>query len=265
MIIRWNVADNTKKFRDADVFVLSIGKSGRTWLRVLLNKYLSLRYDLPFNLDNMSIQNKDLPSIRYTHEMWRTYSHVSVIERILGKYVIPDSIIFTKKVIVLYRDPRDVVVSLYFQATKRSSQKLKCDMSDFIRDKKYGIHNIIRVMNIWKMRFKNHPECFWLGYEALKKDTTGELLKLLAFISIGEIEMQTVEDAVEFSRFENMKRMEASGAFDKSILKPHDPSDPDSFKVRAGKVGGYKSHFNDEDLGYLEDAMKRLDKFFGYS
>jgi hypothetical protein len=264
MIISWNFIGNTKKFRDDDVFALSIGKSGRTWLRVLLNKYISLEYGLPFELGDMSKLNKAIPSICYSHEMWRTFSHASVFERMFGKYVIPDSIIFTKKVIVLYRDPRDVVVSLYFQATKRSSQKLRCDMSDFIKDKKYGIYNIIRVLNIWKRRFKNHPGSLWLSYEDLRKDTRGEFLKALEFIGFDGIDPRVVEDTVEFSRFENMKRMEASGAFDKSILQPSDASDPDSFKVRAGKVGGYKSYFKDTDLKYLEDAMKRLDSSFGY-
>jgi len=34
------------KLREADIVVVSFGKSGRTWLRVMLSRYYQLRYGL---------------------------------------------------------------------------------------------------------------------------------------------------------------------------------------------------------------------------
>ena len=39
-----------------------------------------------------------------------------------------------------------------------------------------------------------------------------------------------------------MKKLEAAGAFDSKILKPGNVTDPESFKVRRGKVGGYREY-----------------------
>jgi len=264
MIVRWNLTGRRDRYRGQHTLVLSIGKSGRTWLRVLLNKFLSLHYNVPFELCDLSKRSAELPSVVYDHELWKHFSEATIGERIRGKYLISRGTLFTKKVILLYRDPRDVVVSLYFQKTKRSQRKIAVSISDFLRHKKFGIRNIIRVMNEWKMRLNNHPHCLWLSYEGLKADTAAELAKILDFMGMGSDEDLLIREAVEFSKFENMKKMEAHGDFKQGSLRPGDPKDADSFKVREGKVGGYERHFSEEDLAYINQAMLSLDPFYGY-
>ena len=70
--------------------------------------------------------------------------------------------------------------------------------------------------------------------------------------------------AIEFTEFENMKKMEAEDRFKTNILRPGDPSDPDSFKVRRGKIGGYVHYFREGELPLLERSIADLDPFFGY-
>jgi len=41
--------------------------------------------------------------------------------------------------------------------------------------------------------------------------------------------------------------------------------DPESFKVRRGKVGGYREYLSPEDLDYAADALRELDARFGYN
>jgi hypothetical protein len=41
--------------------------------------------------------------------------------------------------------------------------------------------------------------------------------------------------------------------------------DPESFKVRRGKVGGYQEYLSAEDEKYAANALRRLDPLFGYS
>ena len=108
-----------RKLRKADILVLSVAKSGRTWFRVLLNKYFSLKHDIPFTVDDMSASSKHVPGIAYTHELWLHNIDSTFWERLTGKHLIPDSLIFKHKLLVLYRDPRDVIVSFFFQVTKR--------------------------------------------------------------------------------------------------------------------------------------------------
>ena len=73
------------------------------------------------------------------------------------------------------------------------------------------------------------------------------------------------QEALDFSRFENMQRLEAAGAFDSKILRPGDVRDPESFKVRRGKVGGYRDYLSAEDQEYAAEALTELDVRFGYT
>jgi len=41
--------------------------------------------------------------------------------------------------------------------------------------------------------------------------------------------------------------------------------DPESFKVRRGKVGGYQEYLSVEDLQYAAKALAQLNPLFGYS
>jgi len=77
-------------------------------------------------------------------------------------------------------------------------------------------------------------------------------------------DMTMFHEALEFSRFENMQKLEAAGAFDSKILHPGDVRDPESFKVRRGKVGGYREYLSAEDQAFAASALAKLDVRFGY-
>jgi len=77
-------------------------------------------------------------------------------------------------------------------------------------------------------------------------------------------DIKMFQEAFEFSRFENIQTLEASAAFDSKILHPGDVRDPESFKVRRGKVGGYREYLSAEDQKYAADALAELDVRFGY-
>src|SRR5207247_714191 len=87
---------------------------------------------------------------------------------------------------------------------------------------------------------------------------------LIAVLGETAPDMSMFQAALDFSEFENMKKMEASGAFDSKILQPGDVRDPESFKVRRGKVGGYREYLSAEDRQYAAEAMIRLDPRFSY-
>jgi hypothetical protein len=90
-----------------------------------------------------------------------------------------------------------------------------------------------------------------------------QLTQLVLFIGL-DARDAAIDEAVNFSEFNNMKKMEAEDAFGSSILRARNATDPDSFKVREGSVGGYVKHFGEADLRYLDEQMKLLDPFFGY-
>ena len=73
-------------------------------------------------------------------------------------------------------------------------------------------------------------------------------------------------EAVDFAAYDNMKKMEQDKFFKGSgaRVKPGDKDNPQSFKVRKAKVGGYRDYFTDEQCEQLEQMVAQLDSMFGY-
>ena len=81
----------------------------------------------------------------------------------------------------------------------------------------------------------------------------GELKRLFEFAGITWVPDDALEEAVEFSSFDRMKRMEAENThrFTHGSWSKRDPENPESFKVRRGKVGGYKEYLSVGDEEYV--------------
>ena len=74
-------------------------------------------------------------------------------------------------------------------------------------------------------------------------------------------------DCVAFASVENMRKLEEKGAFwlAGSRMKAGDKANPNSFKVRRAKVGGYRDYFDDAQLVQLDALTEaRLLPGFGY-
>lgn len=260
---RYNLTPGALSYLRPEVLVLSVGKSGRTWFRVLLNKYLSLVFDVPFSVDDLSLANRRIPVIRYDHEAWSHIHERSRIRRWLGENIVPTWILRRKKIIVVVRDPRDTVVSGYFQATKRSRRKKDLQMDEWIRMPTRGVGAIVAVMNEWRSRLRDHSGCLWVRYEDMKADAVAELRRVAEHLGV-PVDESKLREAVEFARFENMRKMEESGRFESRILQPRDATDPDTYKVRRGKVGGYRDYLDEDAVAYVDARLRDLDPFFGY-
>jgi hypothetical protein len=99
----------------------------------------------------------------------------------------------------------------------------------------------------------------------MRLDTEKVFGELLTFLGLVPVDPSALKFSIEFSRFEYMKKMEASGEFSTEFLQARNPGDPDSYKVRRGKVGGFKDHFSPADLAFAEAKMKKLDRRLGYA
>jgi Sulfotransferase family len=128
--------------RQTKIYVLSYPECGRTWPRLMIGKALDEHYQLrvpnPMELGHMYGLHRDIPRIRVTHE----HAHrAEVIEADKRRFR-------GKTVVFLVRDPRDVVVSMYFEASRRSTL-FTGDLGEFIRQPVGGIDAIIAYYNAW--------------------------------------------------------------------------------------------------------------------
>ena len=120
-------------------------------------------------------------------------------------------------------------------------------------------------MNDWLNEFSRRDNFSLVRYEALRSSPAEHFRDLLAVLGEPSPNANIFQEALEFSRFENMQKLEAAGAFDSNILHPGDVRDPESFKVRRGKVGGYSEYLSTEDQQFAAAAITELDRRFGYT
>ncbi len=215
---------------------VSFPKTGRTWVRSFLAKYVELIYGIPFNIE-LQLPN-NLPQISFSHIVYST--------------------ITAKKasVVVLLRNPLDTLVSYYHERSKRQKKNnFKRSLSNFIRSR-WGVSRLVHFLNNIIRYTKNHPEVYFITYEDMHHDLTKEMTKLLSFLKI-HLNHEALETSVEFCGFTNMQNLEKQGKFDNWRLQPFNNQNVDSFKVRKGKVGGYKEELTAQDIDYVNAYVSK--------
>jgi hypothetical protein len=267
-LIRWNLSSRARELSGGDAIVVSIPKSGRTWVRTFLCAYFCKRYERPFSLKPEEYGDVRIPRIIYSHDRFEQRTKADRWDHLRGKYFIPAGERRRAKIVLLARDPRDTFVSHYVQLTRRTretpDQLKQKEIGEVLRDPRHGIASMIEIMNGWLKEWSGQPNFLLLRYEDLQRTPEESFRKLLSFLG-DNIDPDAFAHALEFSRFGNMKKMETAGAFASKILQPTDVADPESFKVRRGKVGGFTDYLTGDDLAYANEAMSRLDWRFGCS
>jgi hypothetical protein len=213
---------------------------------------------------NFHKYHAEIPRIFFTHDNY--------IKHYTGKSDKSD--FYDKKVVLLVRDPRDVAVSSYFQRRFRPNPlkdglraiQVNEDGPSMFEFVAFRIPTIIDFLNAWQAELENLPEVLVVRYEDLRAEPSGELARILAFLGTPGTD-EEVAKAVSFAGFENMKKLEAEGAFGRNDrrINPGDQANPQSFKVRRAKVGGYRDYFTDEEAAAIDDLVAaRLAPEFGY-
>lgn len=161
-----------------------------------------------------------------------------------------------KAVIFIMRDPRDTLVSAYFQASKRI-RSFEGEIGQFVRSSERGIRKWIAYHNLWHVHRPNLRSFHLVRYESLHADPAGTLRGVLEAIGLRDVTDGELAQAVEFARFDNLKKLESTASVRAAALRPKDQSDPDSFKVRKGRVGSFRQSLGPDDIAFIEDALRR--------
>jgi hypothetical protein len=271
-IERWlRGREEYKKLERSDWVLMSWGKSGRTWLRVMLSRAYQLKGGLDaselLDFDNLKQSDSQLPAVFFTHNNYlRDYTgNAQSKSHFQGK-----------RIVLLVRDPRDVAVSQFFQWQFRMRPNKKfindypadgADIStwDFVLDKEAGVPRIVEYFNGWAQAIPELKDVLVVRYEDMRTDPGAVLAQIMEFTGTA-VTAEQVREAVDFAAYDNMKKMEQDKFFKGSgaRVKPGDKDNPQSFKVRKAKVGGYRDYFTDEQCEQLEQMVARLDPMFGY-
>jgi hypothetical protein len=271
---RWRRGqEEYRKYLLCDYIFASYGKSGRTWFRVMLSRYYQLAYQLPerilMGFDNFHKLNPAVPRIFFTHDNYlRSYTGNLDSKKDF----------YDKKVILLVRRPQDVAVSQFFQwkyrmrpnkmAMNRYPQAgSDTSLYDFVMNPDCGLPRIIAFMNVWASELPKIKDLLLVRYEDMRAEPEKQLARIVEFLGMQPDE-GFLKDTVEFASVDNLRKLEKQNYFWRSgsRVKARDPSNPDSYKVRRAKVGGYRDYFDDDEVARM-DAMvnTELSDIFGYA
>jgi hypothetical protein len=254
-----------RELRGADLVVVSIKKSGRTWLRAMLTRLFHRVYDTPTNmlLDGANHReiNPQAPAVVFAHDS----DPIAAASKVAVDLSVYDGV----KVLLLVRDPADTVVSLYHHYRNRKTgkrQQLATALSihEFATQPDRGVHTIIAFLNNWARYARKGRNVTVVRYEDFSADPAANLRKVTDVIGI-TADPAAIADAVEFASIDNLRQLETSGFFEHKSLRKTDEKNPEGLKVRRGRVAGYRDYFSAEQALELEQIIARdLDPWFGY-
>jgi hypothetical protein len=263
--------EDSLNLQRTDFAVVSFGKSGRTWLSTMLSKYFQLRFKLPddslLSFNNFHRRNSAVPRVLFTHDNY--------IRDYIG-YGGSKAAFYGKPTLLLVRHPGDVAVSQFFQWRYRMLPHKKVlngypphgsDISlfDFVMHDS-GLRAAITFLNEWADELPHMRNALTVRYEDMRRDTRGELGRILRWFGQDPTDDE-IEQVVEFTSFENLKKLEANQTFRSAgkRMRPGDTGNPDSFKVRRAKVGGFRDYFSDEQVQQIESYIRaNLNPRFSY-
>lgn len=240
---------------DADGFIASYPKSGRTWLRFILANYLADLLDLGLEVDFRSMfrilpndvigRDKGFRAYRYRFRRdvpFLVMSHQPFHRTVFGR----------KPILLMVREPKDLLVSFYFHET-RHRQAFQGGIKAFIRDEEHGSAALCRYLNGWAQALPDRRHLV-LSYEGLKSDPNAAMRRVIAFFGI-EHDALVLERALRASSFEAMRAVERRT----TIPGPgYDRTDQDGVRVRRGRVGGYGDVLDRDDIAHIDRTCADL-------
>lgn len=261
---------NHFKAQDTDLLLVTIPKSGTTWLKALsfaiVNRHQhnvkSLKHPLltsnphelvPF-LEYKLYANNRIPDMSAYPTPRLVATHVP-----LGG--LPRSIVDTRcKIVYIVRNPFDTFVSMYHFLAKIRPESLGVfpieeafDMycKGTIGFGPYWDH----MLGYWNESLRCPDKVLFLRYEDMKVNTNQELKKLAKFLgcpfSLEEEEHGVVEDVAKLCSFENMKELEVNKKGKGAIVDFENKA-----LFRKGEVGDWVNYFTPQMVERLTNIME---------
>lgn len=215
--------------------VASLPKSGRTQLRVML--------------DELGI------SPHYTHA---GAAHKDAIH---FQRLRTSAAANLDRVVFLHRDLRDTGDTDCYQTYRRLGGYAG-SISEFLRDPHHGIEKIVRYNLLSVDLATTRSAVMVVSYEDLHADTVKQLCRTASFLD-HHVDRDRIGHVAARNTFAEMQARERAGLYSGrygKLLTPTNSPDPNSFKVRRGRVAGFRDELTPADIRYCTRTMKALEQ-----
>ena len=241
------------KLARARVCLVSYSTVDSLWLRALIGKAICEKH----RLDDRLIFHE--PRLTRTAGVLRTVcthgdvtngTHYKDLETNLARYR-------SKRVLLVIRDPRDLVVACYFYATG-PKYAYRGSLSDFVRSDHHGIRKIVTFYKIW-LANRHVPEMFLpVRYDDLHRDPSGTLRRALALIDAQAYADEIINRAVAYCNCDDWRKMSGDRPAGGATLKAGDDPDQEWYEEGPAKVGCYMHYLTQEDQEYVNGVIETL-------
>ena len=250
-----------------DAYFISFPQCGRTWLELRIGMSLMRASGHPIESarrDLYALANEYNLSLRVhaCHDWSETT--LEAREAVNPQFLFASDLrmkYWGKVVFMLVRDPRDTIVSSYYQVTTRAFRPLPFNSIDeYVLDPVYGINRIIQFYRIWDRNAK-HTTFAFERYESLRANTEHVLRRIISFLGVPEAENMRLDDIIEACSFDRFRKLEQSGREDMRQFGGTSMS----MKARKGSIGGYREELRPETVAILDSVMSAMPPRFGFS
>jgi hypothetical protein len=172
--------------REHDVFLLSFPKCGRTWHRVLVGYYLTKLTNADAKLATKVSALSAAAGVKrlcYTHNGSSPEHRLPPTHYLVGN---PREW-RGKDVILLVRDPRDVMVSAYFHMARRVHM-FSGTISEFLRTPEMGVKKLLTAWARWYEARHLAASFTVISYEQMHRDPADVLRAALRRLGISQID-----------------------------------------------------------------------------
>ncbi len=261
LIELWNRTRGRWRNANADVLVVSYPKAGRTWLRWMLGQAIADHFDIRdarvSELDRLHDADQRVPRIVFTHDGVLPGMRPQEVRRDQHRHR-------RRSVVLLVRDPRDLVVSDYHHLRSRM-RRTDLPIDTFVLQEESGFETVLAFHTAWRDALAVPRRLLIVRYEDLREDPARELRRVLEFVGLGEVGASSMARAVERGSFASMQARERNAQHPTADLRTPDPSRRDAFKVRRGDVGSYRDELAPETAARLDARMREAGlRVFGY-
>ncbi|XP_069056745.1 sulfotransferase 2B1-like [Pleurodeles waltl] len=246
--------ENHFQVLDDDIFIVTYPKSGTVWMMEIIS--LIRKNGDPSWCKTVPVWDR-APWLYSTAglKLLQTYKPPRLLTSHVTVDIFPKSAFNSKaKIIYVYRNPKDVLVSLYCYARIVSFFKTPESFDQFLNlflNGNVPFGSWFDHVKGW-MGIKDKSNILFITYEELLKDLRGSVQKISTFVG-KELDEKAIDAIVENASFKSMKENKMANF----TLVPADLIDQkDGSFIRKGISGDWRNHFTDQQKEHFDKVYK---------
>lgn len=230
--------------------MISYPKSGRTWVRLMLNTYMVKQHKLPID-DVVKVEQTLINTPN--HIMWTHFNGAMLFRKPYWDMGFDYNQVKSLSCIFLSRNFYSTIASVYDHG-KHRKQIFDLNPKAFLRNPRYGIGKLLAFYNQIN---EVHGLCgnfTAFQYEKILKNPREQFIEILHAFN-QPVNEQFVDEVVESGQLLNMQETAAQSRYANTWLGEINPNAKENKNVTIGNNKKYHALFDDDDLDYIKKMI----------